>query len=57
LETQDSAAKKTAKLIALADKNFDVLITIDKKNIRHQQNMKGRNIADSLLSVQLRRYR
>jgi len=38
------SSKENGELIALADKNFDVLITIDK-NIRHQQNMKGRNIA------------
>jgi len=37
-------SKENGELIAVADKNFDVLITIDK-NIRHQQNIKGRNIA------------
>jgi len=31
-------------LIALAEKKFNVLITIDK-NIRYQQNIAGRNIA------------
>ena len=38
------SSKENGELIALADKSFDVPITIDK-NIRHQQNIKGRNIA------------
>ncbi len=38
------SSKENGELLALADKNFDVFITIDK-NIRYQQNIKGRNIA------------
>ena len=38
------SGKENGELLALADKNFDVLITIDK-NIRHQQNVSGRHIA------------
>jgi hypothetical protein len=44
LETQGSAAKENGELLALAEKNFDVLVTIDK-HIRYQQNMAGRGIA------------
>jgi predicted nuclease of predicted toxin-antitoxin system len=36
--------KENGELLALADKSFDVLITIDK-NIRYQQNMTGLNIS------------
>ena len=36
--------KENGELLALAEGNFDVLITIDK-NIRYQQNMRNRNIA------------
>lgn len=36
--------KENGELLALAENRFDVLITIDK-NIRHQQNIAGRNIA------------
>ena len=35
--------QENGELIGLADKKFEVLITIDK-NIRHQQNITGRNI-------------
>jgi len=38
------SGKENGELLALAEKSFDVLVTIDK-NIRHQQNMAGRNIA------------
>jgi len=38
------SGKENGELIALAEKKFEVLITIDK-NIRHQQNITGRNIA------------
>src|SRR6266852_8771127 len=38
------SGKDNGELIALADKKFDVFVTIDK-NIRHQQNLRGRNIA------------
>jgi predicted nuclease of predicted toxin-antitoxin system len=37
------SGKETGELLALADKNFDVLIIIDK-SIRHQQNVSGRHI-------------
>jgi predicted nuclease of predicted toxin-antitoxin system len=36
--------KENGELLALADKSFDVLITIDK-NIRYQQNVTRRNVA------------
>ena len=36
--------KENGELLTLAEGNFDVLITVDK-NIRYQQNIKGRNIA------------
>lgn len=36
--------KENGELLALAEASFDVLITVDK-NIRYQQNMRGRNIA------------
>ena len=38
------SGKENGELIALADKKFDVFVTIDK-NIRHQQNLIGRKIA------------
>src|SRR5713101_4935446 len=38
------SGKENGELIELAEKKFEVLITIDK-NIRHQQNITGRNIA------------
>jgi predicted nuclease of predicted toxin-antitoxin system len=38
------SGKENGELLALAEEHFDVLVTIDK-NIRHQQNMTGRNIA------------
>ncbi len=38
------SGKENGELIALAEKKFNVLITIDK-NIRHQQNITERNIA------------
>jgi len=34
-------SKENGELLALAEGNYDVLVTIDK-NIRHQQNMTGR---------------
>jgi predicted nuclease of predicted toxin-antitoxin system len=38
------SGKENGELIGLAEKKLEVLITIDK-NIRHQQNIIGRNIA------------
>jgi predicted nuclease of predicted toxin-antitoxin system len=38
------AGKQNGELLALAEGEFDVLITIDK-NIRYQQNVAGRQIA------------
>jgi predicted nuclease of predicted toxin-antitoxin system len=38
------SSKENGELLARADGNFDVLITIDK-NIRYQQNIADRNIA------------
>jgi len=38
-------SKENGELLALAEGNYDVLVTIDK-NIRHQQNMTGRHIAN-----------
>ena len=38
------SGKENGELIALAEKKFNVLITIDK-NIRYRQNIAGRNIA------------
>lgn len=37
-------SKENGELLALADGNFDVLVTIDR-NIRYQQNIRGRSIA------------
>lgn len=42
--------KKNGELLSLADKSFDVLITIDR-NIRYQQNMRARNIAILIIRV------
>lgn len=36
--------KENGELLSLADRKFDVLITIDK-NLRHQQNISSRKIA------------
>jgi hypothetical protein len=36
--------KENGELLALADKQFDVLITVDK-NIRHQQSIRTRKVA------------
>jgi predicted nuclease of predicted toxin-antitoxin system len=38
------SGKENGELLALAEKRFDVFVAIDK-NIRHQQNLEGRNIA------------
>ncbi|OLD84453.1 MAG: hypothetical protein AUF64_01620 [Chloroflexi bacterium 13_1_20CM_54_36] len=38
------SGKENGELLALAEEQFDVFVTIDK-NIRYQQNMTGRNIA------------
>jgi len=38
------SGKENGELLALTEKNFDVLVTIDK-HIRYQQNMAGRGIA------------
>jgi len=35
---------ENGELLTLAESDFDVLVTVDK-NIRYQQNMRGRNIA------------
>ena len=43
-------SKENGELIALADKDFDVLVAIDK-NIRYQQNIKGRNIDMNALGL------
>ena len=44
------SGKENGELIALAEKKFDILITIDK-NIRYQQNITGRNIAILIIRV------
>ena len=38
------SGRENGELLAVADKKFDVLLTIDK-NIRHQQNLAGKKIA------------
>jgi len=38
------SGKENGELLALAEDNFDVLITVDR-NIRYQQNIAGRKIA------------
>jgi predicted nuclease of predicted toxin-antitoxin system len=38
------SGKTNGELLATADPDFDVLLTVDR-NIRHQQNLKIRNIA------------
>jgi predicted nuclease of predicted toxin-antitoxin system len=38
------SGKENGELLALAEKKFDVFVTIDR-NIRHQQNLRGGNIA------------
>jgi predicted nuclease of predicted toxin-antitoxin system len=38
------SGKKNGELLAIADPDYDVLVTVDK-NIRHQQNLNVRNIA------------
>jgi predicted nuclease of predicted toxin-antitoxin system len=38
------SGKENGELLTLAEKNFNVFVTIDK-NIRYQQNLTGRNIA------------
>ena len=38
------SGKENGELLTLAENKFDVFVTIDK-NIRHQQNLRGRNIA------------
>lgn len=38
------AGKENGELLALAEANFDVLVTLDT-NLRHQQNLAGRKIA------------
>jgi predicted nuclease of predicted toxin-antitoxin system len=43
-------SKKNGELLALADGKWDVLLTNDK-NIKYQQNMKGRKISILILSA------
>jgi predicted nuclease of predicted toxin-antitoxin system len=43
-------SKKNGELLALADGKWDVLLTNDK-NIKYQQNMKGRKISILILST------
>ncbi len=43
-------SKKNGELLALADGNWDVLLTNDK-NIKYQQNMTGRTISVLILSA------
>lgn len=38
------SSKKNGELLAIADRDFDVFLTVDR-NIRHQQNLKVRRIA------------
>lgn len=45
------AGRKNGELLALAERKFDVLITVDK-SVRHQQNMKGRRIALLIIRAQ-----
>lgn len=49
-------SKENGELLALADSNFDVLVTIDK-NIRYQQSMRGRSIAVLIIRAPSKRYR
>jgi predicted nuclease of predicted toxin-antitoxin system len=48
------SGKKNGELLALAENEFDVLITIDT-NLRYQQNLTGRKIAVVLLVAQSNR--
>lgn len=47
-------SKKNGELLALADGNWDVLLTSDK-NIRYQQNMTGRKISILVLRAKSNR--
>jgi len=42
------AGKENGELLGLAEKQFDVLVTVDT-NLRYQQNLKGRRIAIVIL--------
>src|SRR5260370_42289985 len=44
------SGKENGQMIELAEKKLEVLITIDK-NIRHQQNITGRNIAILIITA------
>jgi predicted nuclease of predicted toxin-antitoxin system len=48
------SGKENGELLALADKKFDVLITVDK-NIRHQQSIPTRKISPGGNSIGLKR--
>ena len=49
-------SKKNGELLALADGEWDVLLTNDK-NIKYQQNMTGRRISILILSARSNRLR
>jgi predicted nuclease of predicted toxin-antitoxin system len=49
-------SKKNGELIALAEGEWDVLLTNDK-NIKYQQNMEGRRISILILSAKSNRLR
>jgi predicted nuclease of predicted toxin-antitoxin system len=50
------SGKENGELIGLAEKKFEVLITIDK-NIRHQQNITGRKSSMRRAGAVLENYR
>jgi predicted nuclease of predicted toxin-antitoxin system len=47
-------SKKNGELLALAEGNWDVFLTVDK-NIKHQQNVSGRKIGILILRVRSNR--
>ena len=49
------SGKKNGELLALAENNFDVFLTLDK-NLQYQQNLTNRNIALSPRWRQIERY-
>jgi predicted nuclease of predicted toxin-antitoxin system len=56
LTVQDAgwSGKENGELLALAEAEFDVMVTLDT-NLRHQQNLAGREIAIVILRAQTNR--
>jgi len=53
--TQVGGGKENGELLSLAEQQYQVLVTIDK-NIKHQQNLAGRDISILIIRTVLNDY-